>query len=338
MATSVLSRVHAIMDRVYSPYTGPAWKPLAFKGRSRRYLWSDAFGVCNYISLYYAEGKPELLAQADALIQDVHDELGCYRDSQQRLGNASLDAPTLGGLRIGKENEPDDGQYYHYLTKWMFALNRMSIARDDPKYNTWAIQLATTAHKHFVIHGLGGHALRMVWKMSVDLQHTLVTSEGNLDPIDGFVTYRLLQQQSADKSVLQREIADVSGFVTRKLERFSTSDTLDAGEALWLAEWFRDESWAKTVRAAALESIDELFVSGWFDRPATSRLLFREMGTVLGLKTAAASETLERRDRWRARVEHVERFWSDKVFDHDADISPLMYAAALLPGVWLPRP
>lgn len=29
------------------------------------------------------------------------------------------------------------------LTKWAFALNRMSLARGDKKYNTWAVQVCT---------------------------------------------------------------------------------------------------------------------------------------------------------------------------------------------------
>lgn len=49
-------------------------------------------------------------------------------------------------MRIGKEDpegtSDGDGQYYHYLTKWMVALNRMSLAKGDPKYNKWAIQVS----------------------------------------------------------------------------------------------------------------------------------------------------------------------------------------------------
>ncbi|KAF1325804.1 hypothetical protein FI667_g8845, partial [Globisporangium splendens] len=335
---SALARVHAILNRVYSPYTGPSWKPLPFAGRSARYLWSDAFGVCNYISLYYAGARqdPKLLDQADALIQDVHRELGCYRNSQRYLGDANGNEPLRGGLRIGKEDEQEDGQYFHYLTKWMFALNRMSIARGDPKYNAWAIQLAQAAHRSFVIHGLGGHALRMVWKMSVDLKHVTVSSEGNLDPFDGLVTYRLLQHYSEDNSVLQSEIADMLHLVERKLPTFTTSDELDSGEALWLAEWFRDELWAKTLHDAALASIDELFRSGRFERPPAYRLMFREMGTVLGVEVASRGMQPQQRDQWARCVERLLSFWSDRVFDRDGDISPLMYASALLPGVWDP--
>jgi hypothetical protein len=42
-----------------------------------------------------------------------------------------------------------DGQYYHYLTKLMHALNRVSQATRDSSYNIWAVELAKTAHARF---------------------------------------------------------------------------------------------------------------------------------------------------------------------------------------------
>ena len=68
------------------------------------------------------------LDMADALITDVHETLGRHRHGAHlRLGRASDNSPLLGGLRIGKEAEEDeedgDGQYFHYLTKWMFGMH-----------------------------------------------------------------------------------------------------------------------------------------------------------------------------------------------------------------------
>ena len=68
--------------------------------------------------------------QADALIDDVHHR---YRDVSKRLGVATDAHPLANGLRIGKEDASDDGQYFHYLTKCRLALNCMSIARNDAK-------------------------------------------------------------------------------------------------------------------------------------------------------------------------------------------------------------
>ncbi len=37
----------------------------------------------------------------------------------------------------------------------------------------------------------------MYWKMSIDLSRPLVTSEGNLDPYDGYVTYRIVDDAAS---------------------------------------------------------------------------------------------------------------------------------------------
>jgi hypothetical protein len=42
-----------------------------------------------------------------------------------------------------------DGQYFHYLTKWMHALNNVGKVTEDLKFIVWAIELAKTAHKSF---------------------------------------------------------------------------------------------------------------------------------------------------------------------------------------------
>lgn len=55
------------------------------------------------------------------MVKDVHDVLGKSREGTARLGAATDEHPTLGGMRIGK-SDPEgtsdgDGQYFHYLTK-----------------------------------------------------------------------------------------------------------------------------------------------------------------------------------------------------------------------------
>lgn len=43
-----------------------------------------------------------------------------------------------------------DGQYFHYLTKWAFALNQVAAATGEAKYLRWARELMQTAHRAFV--------------------------------------------------------------------------------------------------------------------------------------------------------------------------------------------
>ena len=162
----------------------------------------------------------------------------------QRAGRGGRQKhPTIGGLRIGKKlkergpAEPydervewdRDGQYFHYLTKWMHALNRVTRALGDPVYNTWAVELAKTAHKHFVYTPPGGGRKRMYWKMSSDLSYPLVSSMGHHDPLDGFVTYHQLQDV-AEASDLSAEIADMALICEGK--NWTTDDPLGLGGLL----------------------------------------------------------------------------------------------------------
>ncbi len=185
----------------------------------RRYLWTDAFAVCNFLGLYQETGGKEFEDLALQLVDQVHSVLGRHRHDDYRTGWISgLDEedgrlhPTKGGLRIGKqlkERRPSDpfnerlewdrdGQYYHYLTKWMHALNRVTKVTGDFTYNRWAIELARTAHTKFVYAPSSGSQKRMYWKMSIDLSYPLVPSMGLHDPLDGLVTYSQLQATAAE--------------------------------------------------------------------------------------------------------------------------------------------
>lgn len=48
-------------------------------------------------------------------------------------------------------------------------------------------------HPHFV-HRMSDGNYRMYWKISIDMKTPLTMSEGHLDPYDGYITYRLLQE------------------------------------------------------------------------------------------------------------------------------------------------
>jgi hypothetical protein len=139
-------------------------------GTPDRYLWTDAFAVCNFLGL----GETGLALR---LVEQVHRTLGQYAPGDRRRGWLSgLDAkaagahPTVAGLRIGKKlpergtgDPPDerlewdrDGQYFHYLTKWMHALNQVARWTGEPTFNTWARELAAAAHRAFTERPQGG--------------------------------------------------------------------------------------------------------------------------------------------------------------------------------------
>jgi len=45
----------------------------------RRYLWTDAFAVCNFLGLCSATGDETWLGRANELVAQVHDRLGRFR-------------------------------------------------------------------------------------------------------------------------------------------------------------------------------------------------------------------------------------------------------------------
>lgn len=269
MSNKIRNNFLKSMEAVYGKFSAinrieeaKEWTPPpALDGHRGRYLWTDAFGVLNFLTLFKETQEDRYLIFAQRLISTVHDILGRSRDGTSRLPNATDEHPLRGGLRIGKNSESGrdgDGQYHHYLTIWMFALNRTSIAANDRSYNDLAIQLAKAIHPHFV-YNRETERPRMYWKMSMDLSHNLVTSEGGLDPIDGFVIFSLLQKTSGDNSVLADEISDYFKIVKLKYARHSTDDPLDLGMSLWTCHFFKDEMpWAAVMTDRLMSDLSML--------------------------------------------------------------------------------
>ena len=151
----------------------------------RRYLWTDGFAVCNFLELFERTGDEVYRRCATDLIDQVHRVLGRYRRDDVRHGWISgLDEetgqhhPTKGGLRIGKPlkerqvGEPiderlewdRDGQYFHYLTKWMHALCRAAFVAGDPVYLVQALELGAAAFNGFVHRSASGDVVGISWK------------------------------------------------------------------------------------------------------------------------------------------------------------------------------
>jgi len=339
----VYGPVEAISDQ-----DAQSWKPPESPGaggHKGRYLWTDAFGVINFVTLFKETSSPVYLTLARRLVDTVHSILGRTRDGSSRLPLATDAEPLKGGLRIGKvqaSGSDGDGQYHHYLTLWMFALNRLAIATGEKDYNRLAVQLAKAIHPHFVKR-LDDDRPRMVWKISTDMKTVLVPSEGHLDAATGFVVYRLLQQTAESHDghspVLQTEIADYDQLMSREGKLKASRDPLDLGMGLWMCHFFRDEEWAgelgrQSVAVARTVLDDE---QGVMAQRMARRLAFREFGTCMGLECYGVDEDL------KARVGAVVDFWQqhlEQSTDEDlrpTDLRPItlvMYAAALIPGAF----
>ncbi|PGH20443.1 hypothetical protein AJ80_03589 [Polytolypa hystricis UAMH7299] len=359
--SSRLQKAKESMESVYGPglSTIPdasGWDPPQKSGGHRgRYLWTDAFGVLNFLTLHKESASPaeggsnkgsdgRYLVFARTLVEKVHDVLGRTRDGESRLPGATDEEPLKGGLRIGKEEAtgPDgDGQYHHYLTMWMFALNRMSMATGDPSYNKQGVSLAKAIHPHFFLDRSSPKP-HMVWKVAMDLSHPLVVSEGNLDPIDGFVVFRLLQeyaQKHGDGPVLQEEIDDYQKVMDRKGRHKVSRDALDLGMTLWTAHWFfGKESWATDLSNRCVTQLRAFFEANhMLEMEQRYRLAFREFGTCLGI--ACLSSVEDNRDvtifldTWsREIITQWEGFQSSTTPEDLKPITRVMYATALVPG------
>ena len=85
------------------------------RSNGQRYPWTDAFGVVLLISLHAASGERRYLDQGEWVVAAVDRVLGRPR-----------------GIRIGEA--PDrDGQYFHYLAMWLYAL--AILGRHLPDYS-----------------------------------------------------------------------------------------------------------------------------------------------------------------------------------------------------------
>src|SRR3990170_5889920 len=203
-----------------------------------RYLWTDAFGLVLLVSLHEELKEERFLDEAEWLVAEVDRVLGRPR-----------------GIRIGEE--PDrDGQYFHYLAMWLYAL--AVLGRHRPGYRDEGVALVRQIHDAFVLPGRG-----VIWKMQEDLSGPyLGYGFGALDAFDGYVSYRLL-----DGEALAEEIAEMREIIERTYRHLDITQDLGIGMMLWMSHFFPDEPWAKVQAARCLGTLDGMWQEkGYFAR------------------------------------------------------------------------
>ena len=359
------------------------------RSNPKRYLWTDAFAVCNFLELFRQTGDKTYLNLTFQLVNQVHHTLGKHRVDDPRSGWISgLDEgegelhPTKGGLRIGKplperqHNErfdesqewEQDGQYYHYLTKWMHALNRVSQVSRNPSYLRWAIELAQAAHAKFTYDPSPNHQKRMHWKMSIDLTYPLVFSMGQHDPLDGFITYSELQAAARNFKQLSEfdlsfEINDMANIC--RGQSIVTNDSLGIGGLLsdasrtaqLIMHDFSYINLLKTIIDSSLPCLGSFVADNSLDLPTGYRLAFRELGLSIGLKGVEKLQELIKENpdlfnnslhqrvesllRYKPAGEIIDQFWMNDEnrkysswTDHE-DINMVMLATSLAPAEFL---
>jgi hypothetical protein len=273
-----------------------------------RYLWTDAFGVVLLVSLYDELRDKRYLREAEAVVAEVDRVLG-----------------RKAGYRIGEEPSRD-GQYYHYLAMWIFALTRLGSV--DPEYRRRAIEIVREIHPHFVRADVG-----VLWKMKEDLSGPYPGfGLGALDPFHGYVVYRLL-----DPRALSAEIDEMERLVSKSYRSLSITQDLGLGVMLWITHFFPTEDWAVCQRRRSLATLDRLwtFPPGYFCREPRARgvkFAFTNYGVSLGLQSVGAHPD---------RVARVNHFFGKYRSGDDYDTSAITHVMACVshfPGEMIQRP
>ena len=339
---------------------------LGLRGAPRRYLWTDAFAVVNWLELHRRTQDARFRSLALDLVGQVHATLGRHRPDDSRKGwlsglsdEAGAAHPTAGGLRIGKPlperaagDPPDerlewdrDGQYFHYLTKWMDALARAGTLLDEPRFHAWAADLAAATFPRFLQRSPASEPLGLAWKMSIDLSRPQVAGLSPHDALDGYVTFRWLDA-AGGRPALDEETAILRGLVRGR--RWGTGDPLGLGGLLLdamrlsiLPRAAEDEFLLAAIVSGVAGGLAQFLHDGTLDQPADRRLAFRELGLAIGLQglhpvAAAAGGPIAALQAARPLGEHIVEFWLDQQnrraaawLDH-RDINEVMLATALL--------
>jgi hypothetical protein len=358
----------------------------------QRYLWTDAFAICNFLELFERTRDYKYRRYATELIDQVHRVLGRFRDDDVRCGWISglndddgRRHPTAGGLRIGKPlkergaGEPfderlewdRDGQYFHYLTKWMHALCQAAFVTGDSAYALWAIELGKAAFDGFVRRSESGEVVGVYWKMSTDLSRPLVAAMGLHDSLDGLLTFRETQHAIA-KMPTNPGATDLSAAIDRlsalcQQRDWTTADPLGLGGLLFdacrlcrlIGDQRDDVRLLEEVIQACHDGLMALLASQFLNRPASHRLAFRELGLAIGLRALPiiADAIAKERSRFVSRPalrrcvdlllpyqslsEQIISVWlphaehQDESWKEHQNINDVMLTTALIPDMFL---
>jgi hypothetical protein len=266
-----------------------------------RYLWTDAFGVVLLASLSDELGADKFLDEAEWVIAEVNRVLGRPR-----------------GIRIGEEADRD-GQYFHYLAMWLYAL--AVLGRRMPQYRHMGIDLVHQVHDAFLMPRRG-----VLWKMTEDLSGPYPGyGFGALDAFDGYVSYRML-----DEAALSREIADMRTLVDQSAPDLVITQDLGLGMMLWMTHFFPDEPWAQTQSRRCLTMLDRMWrEDSYFCREPVlprAKFAFTNYGISVGLQ--AVNEMPERVERLNS---YFDSYLSGDEYDYVA-ITHVMACSSHFPG------
>jgi hypothetical protein len=256
------------------------------------------------VSLYKELNEDQYLKQAEWLVAEVERVLGRTR-----------------GIRIG-EAADRDGQYFHYLAMWLYAL--AVLGKFIPTYRDKGIELVEQIHDRFVIPNEG-----VIWKMNEALDAPYPGyGLGALDAFDGYISYRML-----DESSLLRQIGDMKKLIDQTAYDLTITQDLGLGMMLWLTHFFPNEEWAKLQKSRCVSMLDHMWQEqGYFCREpylTDTKFAFTNYGVSIGLQ--AASEMPERVQKLN---DYFEEYRSGDEYDTNA-ITHVMACTSHFPGYFV---
>jgi len=266
-----------------------------------RYLWTDAFGVVLLVSLYDAHGERKFLDEAEWVVGDVDRVLRRPR-----------------GIRIGEEADRD-GQYFHYLSMWLYAL--AVLGRHIARYREMGIDIVHEVHDAFLVPGRG-----VIWKMKEDLSAPYPGyGLGALDAFDGYISYRMLGEEA-----LSREIDDMRALIDMTARDLVITQDLGLGMMLWMTHFFPEEPWARLQKTRGLKILDRMWIDEkYFCRepnlPGT-KFAFTNYGVSVGLQSVSAMP-----ERVAQLNRYFDSYRSGDEYD-DAAITHVMCCSSHFPG------
>eukprot|EP00732_Lithocolla_globosa_P002601 Lithocolla_globosa_v1_NODE_1756_length_2360_cov_297.175271.p1 type:complete len:264 gc:universal NODE_1756_length_2360_cov_297.175271:1530-739(-) len=234
------------------------------------------------------------------------------------------------GLRIGKLEArlhsdlgmSYDGQYWHYIDKWLFALLRLGEQESYQNRLKEAAEWAKVLFPQFFDHQNGG----IRWKLNVDstpigLQGTIAFP--NDDTLNALIIFTLIEKKRKDLLIsyplleipsLAKEISCLQASLIGYSPRI-TKDPLGWGLELWMDQWIRPS------RSQQLKDLSPLVLS-----PVHISMPFRLYGALFGARVAH----LDVEQLLELGLNHQSRMMNEKRHEEHHGINVVMLASAIL--------